>query len=57
MRYVIVSALSGEALKLHEQITAEVCSKFKVRRTKLPGHITLKAPFDTDNIDEIISLL
>lgn len=57
MRYVIVSALSGEALKFHEQITTEVCSKFNVRRTKLPGHITLKAPFDTDNIDEIISLI
>lgn len=57
MRYVIVSALSGEALKLYDQITTEVCSKFKVKRTKLPGHITLKAPFDTDNIAEIIGLL
>ncbi|AGK97477.1 2'-5' RNA ligase family protein [Clostridium pasteurianum] len=57
MPYVIVITLSGEALKFHDEITTEVCNKFKVRRTKLPGHITLKAPFDSDNIDELIDLL
>lgn len=57
MRYVIVSTLSGEALKFHNEITEDVCHRFNVRKTKLPGHITLKAPFDSDNIDELTVLL
>jgi len=56
-RYVIVNLLSGEALRLHEKIVEDVCFKFNVQRQKLPGHITLKAPFETDNIGEIEKVL
>lgn len=57
MRYVIVNALNGKALKFHDKLTTEVCSKFNLKRTKLPGHITLKAPFESENIDELINML
>ncbi|WP_010233695.1 2'-5' RNA ligase family protein [Clostridium arbusti] len=57
MRYVIVTTLNGESLKFHDEITTEVCNKFKVRRTKLPGHITLKAPFHSENVDKLMDLL
>lgn len=56
-RYVLVNLLSGESLNLHENIVEEVCFKFKVQKQKLPGHITLKAPFETERISEIETLL
>lgn len=52
-RYVIVNLLNGEPLEFHEKTVDNVCHKFKVQPQKLPGHITLKAPFETDNIDEV----
>lgn len=57
MRYVIVYTLKEEALKFHEEITKSVCNKFVVKRSKLPGHVTLKAPFETNDIDELINLI
>lgn len=50
MRYVIVCLLSDEALKFHENLVQDVCSKFKVRPQRLPGHFTLKAPFELNDI-------
>lgn len=52
-----MNELNGEALKFHDRLTTEVCSKFNLRRTKLPGHITLKAPFESENVDELIDVL
>ncbi|MBM7870981.1 2'-5' RNA ligase [Clostridium pascui] len=52
-RYVIVCLLNGEALNFHEKLVTDVCSKFNVKRQKLPGHFTIKAPFETDRISEV----
>lgn len=52
-RYVIVCLLNGECSNFHEELVADVCHKFNVKRQKLPGHFTIKAPFETDRIDEI----
>ncbi len=57
MRYVIVCLISGDALKFHEKLVTDVCNKFNVTRQKLPGHFTIKAPFETENIEEIESML
>lgn len=53
MRYVIVCLLKEETLKFHESLVSDVCSKFKVQRQKLPAHFTIKAPFETENIEEL----
>jgi 2'-5' RNA ligase len=52
-RYVIVCLIKGPALDFHEKLVGEVCSKFNVKRQRLPAHFTIKAPFETDNIIEI----
>lgn len=56
-RYVLVSNIEGEALKFHDKITNNVCHKFNKSRQKLPAHFTIKAPFETDNIEKITELL
>lgn len=56
MRYVIVCQIKGEALKFHEKLVEEICSKFNVKRQRLPAHFTIKAPFETENIDKIENL-
>lgn len=56
MRYVIVCLLKGEVLDYHEKIVEDVCTKFNVKRQKLPAHFTIKAPFEADNIDELEKL-
>lgn len=56
-RFVIVNLLHGEPLKFHEKTVENVCNKFKIQRQKLPGHITLKAPFETENIDEVEAVI
>lgn len=56
-RYVLVCNIEGEAFKFHENLVKEVCSKFNKRPQKLPAHFTLKAPFETEKIDEMIKLL
>ncbi|MDP4144340.1 MAG: 2'-5' RNA ligase family protein [Bacillota bacterium] len=57
MRYVIVCLVEGEALVFHEKLTSEVCKLFQLRRTKLPAHITLKAPFEAENISELEKII
>ena len=52
-RFVIVCLLKGETLKFHEKLVEEVCDKYKVKKQKLPAHFTIKAPFETDKIEEI----
>lgn len=56
-RYVIVCAIGGEALKFHEKLTNDVCYKFNKKRAKLPAHFTIKAPFETSNIKEVMDIL
>lgn len=56
-RYVLVCIIGGEASRFHHKLTNDVCQKFNKRRQKLPAHITLKAPFETVKIDDIIELL
>jgi 2'-5' RNA ligase len=56
MRYVIVCLIKGEALDYHENLVTDICNKFSVKRQKLPAHFTIKAPFETDNIDEVEKL-
>lgn len=56
-RYVIVCLLNGEALNFHDKLVTDVCSKFNVKRQKLPGHFTIKAPFETDKINEVESVI
>jgi 2'-5' RNA ligase len=55
-RYVIVCLIKGSALKFHENAVSDICSKFKVSRQRLPAHFTIKAPFETDKIEEIETL-
>jgi 2'-5' RNA ligase len=56
MRYVIVYLIEGEALKFHEKLTNDICSRFNVKRQRLPAHFTIKAPFETEEIDELEKL-
>ncbi|MCD3216353.1 phosphoesterase [Clostridium botulinum C] len=52
-RYVIVSLIHGDARKFHEKLVQEISNKFKVRAQTLPMHITLKAPFEIEDISEV----
>ncbi|WML35062.1 2'-5' RNA ligase family protein [Clostridium sp. OS1-26] len=56
-RYVLVCNIEGDALKFHEKIASEVCHKFNKKRQKLPAHFTIKAPFETDKIDDMVNVL
>lgn len=55
-RYVIVCLIKDEALEFHEKLVADVCTRFMVKRQRLPAHFTIKAPFETDKIKEIEKL-
>lgn len=56
-RYVIVCLLKYDVFNFHEKLVKEVCSKYKVRPQKLSAHFTIKAPFETDRIDEVEDIL
>ncbi|WP_125154286.1 2'-5' RNA ligase family protein [Clostridium rectalis] len=56
-RYVIVCLLKGEILKFHNSLVEDICLNFKVKRQKLPAHFTIKAPFETDKINQIELIL
>lgn len=56
-RYVLVCVIGGEVLNFHKEIRSDVCYKFNKRPQKLPAHFTIKAPFETDKIDEMIKVL
>ncbi|ERI95607.1 hypothetical protein HMPREF1982_00081 [Clostridiales bacterium oral taxon 876 str. F0540] len=53
MRYVIVCLIKGEALEYHEKLVSDICKRFNVKRQRLPAHFTIKAPFESDDIQEI----
>lgn len=53
MRYVIVCLVKGEALSFHQKLVNDICYNFKIRKQKLPCHFTLKAPFETEDINTI----
>lgn len=57
MRYVIVCLIEGEALEFHEKLTLAICHTFKVKRQRLPAHFTIKAPFETEKINEMEELI
>ncbi|MGL4736242.1 MAG: 2'-5' RNA ligase family protein [Cellulosilyticaceae bacterium] len=48
MRYVIVSEVRGAAGIFNNNLRKEVLEQFGARSSKLPAHITLKAPFEYD---------
>lgn len=56
-RYVLVCTIGGNALKFHEKLRNDVCYKFKKRKAKLPAHFTIKAPFETDKIEDMLKVL
>ncbi|MBU5593219.1 2'-5' RNA ligase family protein [Clostridium sp. MSJ-4] len=55
-RYVIVCLIHGEAQEFHEKLVGDVCSRFNFRPQKLPMHITLKAPFEIEDVSEIYKI-
>ncbi|AAK79570.1 2'-5' RNA ligase [Clostridium acetobutylicum] len=59
MRYVLVCIINGEAAKLNNRLASELKHEFNARRSKLPPHFTIKAPFETDekNIDDMKNIL
>ena len=54
MRYVVVTVADGEAGVFNKKLSAEAFEKFKVKSSKLPAHITLKAPFETEEPIEVL---
>lgn len=56
-RYVLVCDIGGEAFEFHKNIVNEVCSRFNKRPQKLPAHFTLKAPFETDQVEDMVKVL
>src|SRR5690348_9253220 len=55
MKYLIAYLLSGEAKAAHEALTAEIADQFGVFRLNghIPPHVTLKVPFETDDIEDV----
>lgn len=56
-RYVLVCPIEGKAGEFHDRLTNDVCRKFNKKRQKLPAHITLKAPFESDKIEDMENML
>lgn len=54
MRDVVVTVADGEAGVFNKKLSAEAFEKFKVKSSKLPAHITLKAPFETEEPIEVL---
>ncbi|CAH2213455.1 2'-5' RNA ligase family protein [Tepidibacter aestuarii] len=57
MRYVIVSVVKGDAGNFNNNLRKEVFEKFKARSSKLPAHFTIKAPFESDDINDLENIL
>jgi 2'-5' RNA ligase len=55
MKYFIAYLLTGEAAKKHDSLTGEIADKFGVFRLTgfIPPHVTLKRPFDSENLAEV----
>ena len=54
MRYVIATVVDGAAGEFNKKLSDEALEKFNVKSSKLPAHITLKAPFETEESIEIL---
>ncbi len=52
MKYFIGYLIKGEAQKYHHKICSELSNKFEIKYlpATIPSHLTLKAPFEIDNI-------
>lgn len=60
MHYLLVYLLSGDAEKFHNKTVREVTFKFDVNHVlnqDIAPHITLKYPFETNNIEELEDFL
>lgn len=59
MRYLIAHLLEGEVGEFHRRITADLARRFGVEPLHeiIPPHITLKAPFDRDDPEDVAALL
>lgn len=57
MRYVIVSVVKGDAGHFNNNLRKDVFEKFKARSSKLPAHFTIKAPFESDDINDLENIL
>ncbi|WP_102401973.1 2'-5' RNA ligase family protein [Haloimpatiens massiliensis] len=55
-RFVIVCLIKDDAIKFHEDIIKTIKLKFGVNPQKLPAHFTIKAPFETDDLNNISAL-
>ena len=54
MRYVVVTVVDGAAGEFNKKLRDEALEKFNVKSSKLPAHITLKAPFETEESIKIL---
>jgi 2'-5' RNA ligase len=57
MLYVIVCLIKHEAHEFHEDLVKDICAKYEVKRQKLQSHFTIKAPFETDEIESVGTLV
>lgn len=60
MIYLIVTLIKGEAKKVIEGLISEVSQKFEVHEVVnlgAPPHLTLKYGFETENIEEVETVL
>lgn len=55
-RYVIACMFDGQILDFHNKLLENICEKYKVKRQKLGAHFTIKAPFEREEIDDIIEI-
>ena len=53
MRYVIVCDVKGEAGEFNNRLRQEVYEELGAKSSSLPAHMTLKAPFDEEDITEL----
>lgn len=56
MIYFIAYLIEGDAKKYHERLCKKVSENFdidKIVKSEIPPHITLKAPFETNNIEVV----
>lgn len=56
-KYVLVCTIEREVLTFHKELTNDICYKFNKRPQKLPAHFTIKAPFETEKIEDMIKVL
>lgn len=52
MKYFVGHLINGEAAEYYREITADLASRFGIKNLaeKLPPHLTLRAPFESDDI-------